>query len=249
MHASLGAADDLMRVVEALRKEKPDIAIHVRADAGFGLPRIYEVCEQNNLTYTLGFSANARLKKRTEALMTRAIEGFAQAHHKQRLFDCFDYQCDSWERKRKVIVKAECHDQGTNLRFVITNRPGVETAVDGEREYDHYIERGESEHRMDELKNGLSMDRLSCHRFMANFFRLLMHTAAMNLLNAVRDTPELPDLLRKGQPCTWRTHVIKVAAVIGRSTRRVLVKLAGHWPWWTLYHTTAHRSIQFIPSG
>ncbi len=34
---------------------------------------------------------------------------------------------------------------------------------------------------MDELKNGLSMDRLSCHRFMANFFRLLLHTAAMNL--------------------------------------------------------------------
>jgi hypothetical protein len=252
MHASLGADDDLMRVVKALRKEKSDIAIHVRADAGFGLPRIYEVCEQNNLTYTLGFSANARLKKMTEELMTRAVAGFTQAHHKQRLFDCFDYQCDSWDKKRKVIVKAECHEQGTNLRFVITNRPGVESAVDGEREYDHYIERGESEQRMDELKNGLSMDRLSCHRFMANFFRLLLHTAAMNLLNAVRDTPpggELPEVLRRGQPCTWRTHVIKVAAAIVQSTRRVLVKLAGNWPWWNLYHAAANRSIRFIPSG
>ena len=68
-HASLGADEDLMRVVNALRKERPDIAIHVRGDAGFGLPRMYEVCEENGLTYTFGFSTNPRLKKLTEGLM------------------------------------------------------------------------------------------------------------------------------------------------------------------------------------
>ncbi len=41
VHASIGADDDLLRVVAALRQERPDIAIHVRADAGFGLPRMY----------------------------------------------------------------------------------------------------------------------------------------------------------------------------------------------------------------
>src|SRR6185437_13302151 len=50
MHASLGADDDLMRVVDALRKARPDIAIHLRGDAGFGLPRMYKVCEDNRLT-------------------------------------------------------------------------------------------------------------------------------------------------------------------------------------------------------
>jgi Transposase DDE domain group 1 len=249
VHASLGAEDDLMRVVEALRKERPDMAIHVRADAGFGLPKMYEICEENSLTYTLGFSTNARLKKLPEDLMQKALEGFAVTKTKQRRFDCFDYQCDSWDRKRKVIAKAECHAGGTNLRFVITNRPGVESAAEAEREYDDYIQRGESEQRMDELKNGLSMDRLSCHRFMANFFRLLLHTAAMNLLNALRDTPELPEVLRKGQPCTWRMLVIKVAAVVVQSTRRILVKLAGHWPWWKLYQSAAHRSIHFLSTA
>ena len=67
---------------------------------------------------------------------------------------------------------------------------------------------------MDELKNGLSMDRLSCHRFMANFFRLLPHTAAFNLLNAMRDDEQLPEVLRAGQPCTWRTRVIEVTAKV-----------------------------------
>jgi hypothetical protein len=249
VHASLGAGDDLMRVVHALRKERPDIAIHVRADAGFGLPLMYEVCEQNGLTYTFGFSTNPRLKKLTEGLMARAVEQYDKTRQKQRLFDCFSYQCDGWPGPRTVIAKAECHDGGTNLRFVVTNLPGVTTPADGEREYDGYVQRGESEQRMDELKNGLHMDRLSCHRFMANFFRLLLHTAAFNLLNAVRDDPTLPPVLRVGQPCTWRTHVIKVAAEVVQRTRRVIVRLAAQWPWWPMYQAVAGRALAFQSSA
>lgn len=245
VHASLGADDDLMRVVNALRKERPDIQIHVRADAGFGLPRMYEVCEQNGLTYTFGFSTNPRLKKLTEGLMARAVEQYDQTRQKQRLFDCFSYQCDGWPFSRTVTAKAECHDGGTNLRFVVTNLPGVTTPADGEREYDGYVQRGESEQRMDELKNGLHMDRLSCHRFMANFFRLLLHTAAFNLLNAVRDDPALPPVLRVGQPCTWRTHVIKVAAEVLQTTRRIVVRLAAQWPWWPTYQAVGRRALAF----
>ena len=245
VHASLGADDDLMRVVNALRKERPDIAIHVRGDAGFGLPRRYEICEENSLTYTFGFSTNARLKTLTEGLMQRAVEEHERTKEKARLFDCFQYQCESWPQARAVIPKAECHAGGTNLRFVVTNLPSAVSAAEGEKIYEDYIQRGESEHRMDELKNGLKMDRLSCHRFMANFFRLLLHTAAMNLLNAARDDRTLPAVLRVGQPCTWRTHVIKVAAVIVQSTRRIVVKLAAHWPWWPMYQAVGVRALNF----
>ena len=249
VHASLGAADDLMRVVNGLRKERPDIVIEVRADAGFGLPEIYDCCEQNGLFYTLGFSTNARLKKLTEPLMQQAGAQYETTHEKQRLFETFCYQCDSWDKPRRVIAKAECHQQGTNLRFVVTNHPNVESPADGQREYDHYILRGESEQRMDELKTGLKMDRLSCHRFLANFFRLLEHVAAMNLLNAQRDCPELPEIVRKGQPCTWRTLVIKVAATVVQSTRRVLVQLASNWPWWRTYQAVAMRSNHFFSTA
>jgi hypothetical protein len=144
-----------------------------------------------------------------------------------------------------VVAKAECHQQGTNLRFVLTNVAGVVRPDDGQREYDDYVQRGESEHRMDELKNGLRMDRLSCHRFMANFFRLLLHVAAFNLLNAARDHQDLPEALRVGQPRTWRTMLVKVAAVIVQSARRVVVKLAANWPWWPMYQSVARRSLNF----
>jgi hypothetical protein len=248
MHAALGADDDLMRVVNALRKERPDIAIHVRGDAGFGVPWMYTICEENGLSYTLGFSSNARLKKQTEELMSRAVEQYERTGEKARLFDGFDYQCDGWPHPRRVVAKAECHDGGTNLRFVVTNLPDVQTPEQGEKTYDDYIQRGESEHRMDELKNGLHMDRLSCHRFMANFFRLILHVAAMNLLNAVRDDPQVPQVLRVGQPCTWRTNLIKVAARIVQSTRRIVVELAGQWPWWHMYQSVAGRTLAFTSS-
>jgi hypothetical protein len=245
-HASLGADDDLKRVVDALRAERPDIAVHVRGDAGFGLPRMYDACEaMPNLTYTLGFTTNVKLKKLTEPLMQKAVEEYERTKQKQRLFMCMSYQCDSWERPRTVVAKAECHMGGTNLRFVVTNLPGIDTPEQGEKVYDDYIQRGESEHRMDELKNGLHMDRLSCHRFMANFFRLLLHTAAMNLLNALRQDPSLPEVLRKGQPCTWRTHLIKVAAVVRQTARRVVVELSGQWPWWPMFEAVGKRALAF----
>lgn len=66
-----------------------------------------------------------------------------------------------------LVAKAECHRIGANLRFAVTNLPCVVSPDDGQRAYDHYVQRGESEQRMDGLKNGLAMDRLSCHRFMA----------------------------------------------------------------------------------
>jgi len=249
VHASHAADEDLMRVVNALRRERPDIRIHIRGDAGFGLPAMYKVCEENHLTYTFGFSTNNRLRTITEPLMARAVQQYTQSGQKQRLFTCFEYQADSWEHSRTVVAKAECHAGGTNLRFVVTNLPQVRSDEQAQVIYDDYTQRGESEQRMDELKNGLCADRLSCHRFMANFFRLLLYTAAFNLLNAVRRHPQIPEVLRVGQPQTWRTHVIKVAATVVQTARRIVVKLASNWPWWPLYQAASRRVLSFSALG
>src|SRR5690349_16219832 len=44
--------------------------------------------------------------------------------------------------------------------------------------YDEYVERGDGENRIKEIKCGLGMDRLSDHRFCANSFRLYLHGLA-----------------------------------------------------------------------
>lgn len=242
-HAALGADDDLLRVVAALRRHRPDIVIHVRGDAAYGVPWMYKACEDNGLSYTFGFSTNARLKAITRPLMDQAVARYAATKQKQRLFATFLYQAEGWDRERTVVAKAECHAAGTNLRFVITDEPVVfgdePPAAAAERVYDAYIERGESEHRMDELKNGLHAGRLSCHRFMANFWRLILHAAAYNLLNGLRDHERVPAELRAAQPQTWRSRVIKVAATVVQSTRRIVIRLAGQWPHWDLYQAVA----------
>lgn len=243
VHAALGAEEDLIFVAQRLRKARAHVQIHVRGDSGFGVPWMYRVCENNRLTYTFGLAGNSRLKLFAEGRLQQAVRQYERTGQKQRLFTAFSYKADSWDRYRTVIAKAECHAQGTNLRFVVTNLP-LRCPDDAQRIYEDYIQRGSSEHRMDELKNGLHADRLSCHRFLANFWRLLLHAAALNLLNALRDDPRVPGELRNAQPATWRSKLIKVAAVIVQSTRRIAVYLAAQWPYWPLYRSVGRRAIE-----
>ena len=99
----------------------------------------------------------------------------------------------------------------------------------------------------------MAMDRLSDHRFMANYFRLYLHAAALNLLarwrREIADPPPAPsddvpaqalpeptrkqyqnarrrrDPLGEGQPATWRLLLIKVAATVVVSCRRIVIRL------------------------
>jgi len=74
----------------------------------------------------------------------------------ERLFKDFDYQTQkSWSRERRVVAKAEHLPKGANSRFVVTDRPRVNSGT-GEgvaaRELyeDFYCGRGECEIRIKE---------------------------------------------------------------------------------------------------
>src|SRR5659263_321249 len=49
-----------------------------------------------------------------------------------------------------------------------------------------YVDRGEAEHWIKDFKLACFADRLSCHSFAANQFRLLLHAAAYSLLDTLR---------------------------------------------------------------
>ena len=103
---------------------------------------------------------------------------------------CFWYGAGSWSAPRWVIVKAEVNAQGSQRRFIVTNRLGARVLPGAT--YDEYVMRGESENRNKEFKCDLAMDRLSDHRFKANFFRLYLHAIAMNLVIQARNWIKLP---------------------------------------------------------
>lgn len=222
-HAALGADDDLEYIVTRLRAAWPDVHIHVRGDAGCGVPWMYAVCERLQLDYTFGIAANATLKKASDALLQEAVERFEHTGEAQRLFTQLLYRAGSWKHFRRVIVKAECNALGTNRRFIVTTRAGA--ALLPEAAYDDYAMRGESENRNKELKEGVIADRLSCHRFMANYFRLQLHAAALNLMVRLRRVVADPPTLttwdqRHDQEVPVRDPELPVAALAGEERRR-----------------------------
>src|SRR5262245_39121476 len=155
VHAALGADDDLTYLVHRLRQVWPDLVITVRGDSGFGVPRMYETCEQFRVDYTFGLGSNAVLQRETEGLLSAAVAAYQQewraARQEEpprppvpsRWFTGFWYQAGTWPQPRWVVAKAEANDRGTNRRFVVTNRSGA--VVLQEPTYDGYAARGESE--------------------------------------------------------------------------------------------------------
>jgi hypothetical protein len=185
-HASLGAVNDLRHLMGRLRAVWPDIHVHVRGDSGLGVPRMYDVCRELRLSYNFGIGMNTALRALSEATLEEAVATYERTGEPQRSFLSPQYQAESWPSPRPVVIKVEAHAQGTNRRAVVTNRPGY--AVLPQAVYDEYALRCESENRNKELKRELAADRLSDHRILANFFRLYLHAAALNLLVRLRHT-------------------------------------------------------------
>ncbi len=93
-----------------------------------------------------------------------------------------------------------------------------------------YVKRGaDSEHRIKELKLGIQADRLSCHTFVANQFRLLLAQAAYILMLTIRHAARGTQFAT-AQVERLRSMLIKGAARVTVSVRRILVELAAYSP-------------------
>ena len=74
---------------------------------------------------------------------------------------------------------------------------------------------------------GIKADRLSCQRFIVNQFRLFLSQAAYILLLAIPKAAR-GTRLAKAMINRLRETIIKTAAKVSVSVRRVLVELAAH---------------------
>ncbi len=163
----------MKRIVIRLRQRWPEVEIEIRADAGFAVPALYDYCEAEGIIYTVGLITNPRLERLAEDLLDEAKEDHQTEGEKARLFSAGLYAAASWERERRVVYKAEAMEKGTNTRFVVSTRTEEPKEL-----YEWYVGRAQSENHIKDFKLALKADRLSCHRFIANQFRLLLHAAA-----------------------------------------------------------------------
>jgi hypothetical protein len=220
-----------------LRAAWPEVKITIRGDSGFCRWRLMRWCDSNGIGYVLGLARNVVLQRLARDEIDRAERQFVRTGEPQRIFGSFSYAAGSWDRSRRVIAKAEHNGQGANPRFVVTNVPG-----DPQSLYeDVYCQRGEMENRIKEQQLGLFADRTSCHRFPANQFRLLLSSAAYVLVQALRRTALAGTELARAQVGTIRLKLLKVAARVVVSVRRVAFHLSSSYPYQAVFREVLAR--------
>ena len=235
--AALHSRAILKLMVKRFRRVWPDVRIIFRGDSGFCRWKLLRWCDKHDVGYVVGVARNKVLERMAEPFMDQAKKAFDQSGVKQRNFHEITYAAKTWDRQRRVIVKAEVLPKGPNVRFVVTN-----LADDPETIYDErYTARGDMENRIKEQPLGLFADRTSCHSFLANQFRLLLASAAYVLIEHLRRVGLKGTELAKAQVTTIRAKLFKIAARVTVSVRRIVFHLSSYCPYQQLFALLARR--------
>jgi len=231
----------LKLLVQRIRAVWPSVRIIFRGDSGFCRWKTLKYCDKNDIGYVVGIAKNATLKRHAKPLMDTAKKAFDATGEKQRSFHEFEYGAQTWDRKRRIILKAEHLPKGANARFVVTNLDRNACDI-----YDGlYTQRGDMENRIKEQQLYLFADRTSCSRFVANQFRLLLASAAYLLIEHLRREGLKGTELARAQVSTIRLKLFKIAARVVVTVRRVVLHLSSGYPYQALL---AHLVPQLVPT-
>jgi hypothetical protein len=229
--ATRGVRGLLRRLFTKLRALFPRARLRVRADAGFADAKLLAFLDAAAVEYVLGLAGNRRLDKRVRRLLGRARMRAGATGETATLYGETRYAARRWDRKRRIIMKAEvlCYPgraRKDNPRFLVTNLPHRPATV-----YTRvYGGRGDMENRLKELQYGMAMDRTSCSRFAANQLRVLLSVAAYVLFQVLQTVARATGL-GAAQVWTLRERLLKVAAWVERSVRRIVLHLPQAFPW------------------
>ena len=138
-------------------------------------------CDSHNVEYLLGLAKNTRLIREAQPLLDEVHACFLQTGKKQKLFAETLYAAGTWDKERRVIIKAEHLEKGSNPRFVVTSLSGAAATV-----YQQYCARGDMENRIKEQQLCLFADRTSCGKWPANQFHVQLSALAYTLIQFIR---------------------------------------------------------------
>jgi hypothetical protein len=246
----------LAQIVPAIRKRCRRARIIVRGDSGFCREELMAWCEgQSEVYYCLGFGKNSALVERLgPALAAAQMRWCLCGGNPVREFAEFEYQtAKSWSRARRVIGKAEVTTQGLNPRFIVTNLPANGFKDDEDRTrfiparlYEElYCARGEMENVLKQQVLDLRADRMSTHYLASNQLRLWLAAFAYLLLERLRTLGLARTELAQATVGNVRLRVLKVAAQVRVSVRRVYVQLSSAYPLQKLFRL-CHRRLMSL---
>lgn len=230
--ASAGALEEVERIIARIRARWPSVHLVLRADSGFARDHLMTWCEENDVDYVFGLARNERLEAMIadDLALVRAVSIEEREGAPVRAFRELRYRTlDSWTRERRVVAKAEWLGDKGNPRFVVTSFTPED--YDARSLYeDVYCARGDMENRIKEQQLDMFADRTSAHTMRANQLRLWFASVAYVLVNLLRHFGLEGTELERAQAGTIRLKLLKVAAIVRVSVRRVVLSLSAAAP-------------------
>jgi hypothetical protein len=253
-----GVVAALEQIVAAIRRRCKSARLIVRGDSGFCVDELMSWCEARGVYYCVGLAQNSVLIEKTQWALAQARARHCLTGAPTRVFTEFEYETvRSWSRARRVIAKAEVGALGDNPRFLVTNLPacGLKDEEDPsrfspQRLYEElYCGRGEMENVLKQQTLDLAADRLSTHHLASNQLRLWLATFAYLLLERVRALGLHGTELARATVGSVRWKLLKVAAQVSVSVRRVHVQLSSAWPMQEIFRLCHRRLMAQGPAS
>lgn len=218
----------LRRLITFLRQSWKNTHLIVRGDSHFCSKDLMDwSVTQRNVHFITGLTGNQLLNAHVKGLVESCVSEYDRSKKPVKRYHSFPYKAQSWEKEQRVIVKIEVTHMGTNIRYIVTDLWEYRTRALYER---GYCARGNMELMIKNHKTYLSSDRMSCHCFSANQFRLFLHSAAYVLMHALQTS-----LLKKNELAsvtlkTLRERFIKIAAHVRELKTKISVEFASTCP-------------------
>jgi len=230
-------------VDECLRRLPARARLFLRADEGFFGQDFLAELERRQITYAVGAPLIASIRSR--------ISEIAEADWQPSCYRdgswvvSFGWQPKTWKKERRFVVRRDPVEMGEQLTLegrewhywaIVTN--------DTERNADElerwHRAKANLENQIKEAKLGLGLDNLPCQSFHANWAYLLCTLLAFDLLAWLK-LLALPERERTSYAKRLRFRFIAVAATVGRTGRRLVLRLSAGYPLFNDFIETLQR--------
>ncbi len=212
-------------LVKRIRKAWPNTRIIFRGDGGFCRDRMLSWCDRKNIDYIVGMAKNNRLMLAAKSAIHKAKQSYEATGETAHTYEQFEYAADTWKNKRTLVARVEYNRHGENVRFIATNIKGHSKNLYANL----YCKRGDMENRIKQQKLDLKADRMSCHRFVSNQFRVLLAGFAYVLLSHLKLKYLKKSKFKNAYVGTIRNQLLKIGAVIIKNTRKIKILMDSHF--------------------
>lgn len=213
----------LKRIIAYLGEHWPKTMIIFRGDSHFCSKELMDWAHNlKNIEFITGLTGNAVLNKYAKVTVESALREYNMYGKPVKRYHSFEYKANSWTYPERVVVKVEANSMGANVRFIVSSLKNVRSKALYEQ---GYCARGAAELRIKDHKTYLLSDRMSCNSFLANQFRLFLHSAAYVLIHSLQNGVLNGTEFCKATMKTIQLKLIKVAARVKVLKTKVQIEL------------------------